>query len=262
MTNTILSPPPRLIYLRDLLRELVLRDIKLRYKRSLLGLAWSLLNPLFQLVVFVFIFRVVLPLNIPAYASFVFIGILVWTWFQATLYEATVVIIRNPDLIRRPGFPLDLLPVVTITSNLIHFLLALPILFVFLWFSGGAFHASLLFLPVLISLQFIFTLGLSYLTAAIHVYFRDMQYLLGVILMLAFYLTPIFYDAAYIPAGLRAVYDLNPMVHFVGGYRAVLLAGSWPPLRPFYFIGGFSVLLLYVSRRLFVRASDHFVDEL
>ena len=122
----------RLIYLHDLLFMLVARDMRLRYKRSWLGFGWTLLNPLAQLLVFYFIFNAVLPLNVPHYSSFLFTGILVWNWFQSTLLLATGAIVDHRELIRQPGFPAAILPIATVISNLIHFLLALPILFVFL----------------------------------------------------------------------------------------------------------------------------------
>ena len=110
--------------------------MKLRYKRSILGIAWSLLTPLAQLAVYYLIFNVLLPLNIPNYLAFLFSGVLVWNWFQGSLYQATSTIVDNRELIKRPGFPAAILPAVTVTSHLIHFLLALPILFVFLVVGG------------------------------------------------------------------------------------------------------------------------------
>src|SRR6188768_4207585 len=121
----------RLIYIRDLLVTLVGRDMKLRYKRSILGIAWSLLTPLAQLAVFYVTFDVLLPLNVPNYLSFLFTGVLVWNWFQVSLYQATSTIVDNRELIKKPGFPTAILPVVTVASYLVHFLFALPILFVF-----------------------------------------------------------------------------------------------------------------------------------
>ena len=267
MTQKFVYPPAeatwsRSVYIRDLLYELVLRDMKLRYKRSILGVAWSLLNPLFQLLVFGFIFNLVLPLNIPNYASFVFIGLLVWTWFDASLMEATSVIVGNPDLIRLPHFPIVILPIVTVTTNLVHFLLALPLLFIILWYSRTPLTPLLFLLPVLIVLQFLFILSLAYVVAAIHVYFRDTRHLLGIALMLAFYLTPIFYDSVFVPEQLRFLYDLNPMVHFVGTYRAIFIQHGEVALRPLLVIGLVAMVLLYGGHRLFQQTSYRFIDEL
>lgn len=253
----------RLVYLRDLLSELVARDIKLRYKRSALGLAWSLLNPLAQLLVFYFIFSLVLPLNIPNYAIFLFAGILVWTWFQTSLFTATGAIVDNPELIRRPGFPIAILPVVTVTTHLIHFLLALPILLFFLMISGdNRVTYAILALPLLIVLQFILTLSLAYLVATIHVTFRDTQYLLGIFLLLGFYLSPIFYEASLIPDKYQLLYRLNPMVDLIDAYRVILMKGELPNLLPLLIFGVFAVGLLWLGHRIFMRTSYRFVEEL
>lgn len=252
----------KVIYLRDLLRELVVREMKLRYKRSFLGLAWSLINPLVQLLVLYLIFSLVLQLNIQNYPVFLFTGLLVWTWFQSSLVSATSVILENPDLIKRPGFPVAVLPVVTVTTHLIHFLLALPILLIFLFFSSIQLSSVVLTLPFIIVLQFLFTLSLAYLVAAIHVTFRDTQYLLGIFLLLGFYLSPIFYEKSLIPERFQMVYRLNPMVDLIDAYRTILIQGELPGYLPLFVLGGVSLVFLWLGYRTFIRTSYRFIEEL
>src|SRR6266487_6216185 len=144
----------RVVYARDLLRELVARDMKLRYKRSVLGIVWSMLNPLLQLLVFYFVFGLLLPLNIPHYPSFLFTGVLVWSWFQSSLLCATGAIVDNRELIKRPGFPIAILPTVTVTSHLIHFLLAIPALLICVLLDVGHITIAVIALPIVIVLQF------------------------------------------------------------------------------------------------------------
>lgn len=252
----------RPLYIYNLLRELVVRDMKLRYKRSVLGIVWSLLNPLFQMLVFVFLFRRVVPLDIPNYPSFVFTGVLPWNWFQAALLLATGAITDNRELIRRPGFPTAILPVVTVTTHLIHFLLALPIPLLFLLLGGGRLTSAILLLPFVIVLQFLLILGLGYLVATFQVTFRDTQHLLGVFFMLLFYLTPVFYDASIIPARYQTFYQLNPMAHLITAYRAILIQGDLPDLRALLAFGVLGGLLLWLGHAVFTRASTRFVEEL
>lgn len=254
--------PRRLIYARDLLRELVIRDIRLRYKRSVMGVAWTLLNPLAELLVLLFIFRIVLPLDIPNYPSFLFTGILTYAWFQSSLIFAANAIVSNRELIRQPGFPTAILPAVTVTSNLIHFLLALPILLLFLLLSGIPLTRAILALPFLIALQFVLTLSLAYLAAAFHVRFRDTQYLLGVLLQLLFYLSPVFYAASDVPARFQSLYNLNPMVFLIDAYRAVLMRGEFPHLSSVLLLSALSAGLLFLGLSVFTRASYRFVEEL
>jgi lipopolysaccharide transport system permease protein len=255
--------PQRAGYLRDLVIELVLRDLHLRYKRSILGILWSLLTPLAQLLVFRFIFTVVLPLNVPNYTAFLFTGILVWTWLQSSLDQAAGSIVDNRELVRLAGFPVAILPIVTVASNLTQFLFALPILALFLWLGGGVpLTAAPLLLPVLIAIQFLFILSVAYFVAALQVTFRDVKHLLQIAIMLGFYLTPVFYELHQAPARYAALYRLNPMVHLIGAYRTVLLHGAVPPAGPLAWVTAASAVMLFLGYRLFARASSHFVDEL
>jgi homopolymeric O-antigen transport system permease protein len=254
--------PPAVLHAADLLRELVGRDIKVRYKRSLLGMVWTLLNPLAQLLVFAFVFRVVLPLNIPNYASFLFIGIIVWGWFQNSLYQASSSVVDNSTLIKQPGFPAAILPVVTVVTQLIHFLLATLVLLPFVAVAGVPPSVALLWLPVLVAVQFLVTLGVSYVMAALHVTFRDTQYTLGVLLMLGFYLTPIVYDSSMIPPHYRSYFALNPLLHLVDSYRAILLRGETPRLGPLALLAPASAVLAWGGYRIFKRASHRFIEEL
>jgi lipopolysaccharide transport system permease protein len=250
-------------HVRDLMIELVLRDLRLRYKRSVLGIAWSLLTPLAQLLVLHFVFTVVLPLDIPDFVSFLFIGILVWSWLSGSLEQATDSIVDNRELVRQPGFPMAILPVVMVAANLIHLLLALPILGAFLWLDGtAAMGPAILLLPVLIALQFLFTLSIAYFAATLQVTFRDTKHLLRVVLTLGFYVTPVFYEVRHVPDRFAALYALNPMVHIMGAYRDVLLRGAWPPAAGLIAVGIASGMLLFLGYALFTRTSYRFVDEL
>ena len=252
----------RLNYLVDLLRSLVDREMKLLYKRSALGVAWTLISPLLQLAVFAFVFQQVLPVDIPRYASYVFTGLLVWNWFQSSLFQASGVIIANRPLIRQPGFPNGILPVVTVTTGLIHFVLALPVLLVFLLLDGVKLQLVVLWLPVIQLIQFTFIVSLAYLFAALNVTFRDTQHTLGVVLQLLFYLTPIFYDIPSVPGGWQSLYFLNPMVHIVTAYRSIFLLGIPPSSLALGIITLTVFLLLPIGYYIFQHQSDHFVEEI
>lgn len=249
-------------YLYDLLQELVSREMKLLYKRSLLGIAWTLINPLLQLAVFSFVFSVVIPMNINSYSSFAFSGLLIWNWFSTSLFQATGLITSNRPLIRLPKFPTAILPVVTVTTGLIHFLLALPILVIFLSLDGIEPKPIIFILPILIVLQFVLTVSLAYPLAALNVTFRDTQHTLGVLLQMLFYLTPIFYDVQNVPAAIRPFYYLNPMVSIVEAYRDVLIRGVQPNWLTLLAVGAATVILLPLGHQIFASASHRFVEEL
>ena len=246
----------------DLLRELVIRDIKLRYKRSLLGVAWSLVTPLAQLVVFSFLFRRVVPLDIPNYSLFVFTGLLAWNWFTTSISQATVAVTENRELVKLPGFPLSILPAATVTTQLIHFLLALPILFAAMLVWGGQWTTAILVLPVIVILQYGFTLSLAYLAASLQVRYRDTQHALNILLLLGFYLTPVFYDPALIPESYQPLYALNPMTHVISGYRNILMRGEPPSSVSLALFGAVIGSLLVLGYIHFKRASHEFDEDL
>ena len=261
--STILQPRRQLVYLADLLREMVMREIKLRYKRSVLGIGWSLLNPFVQMLVFTVLFGRWLQLDIPNYPQFVFIGVLAWTWFQASLIISASAITDNRELIKRPGFPAHMLPIITVTTQMVQFLLAMPVLLAFIVFTGGTLNpGALVFLPLVITLQFLFSLSLGYLAATFHVTFRDTQHLLTVFTMFYFYMTPVFYDASFVPGALRDIYRLNPLYILITAYRDIFIEGQVPNLGALLILGAIAAALLWVGRAVFMRASYRFVEEL
>lgn len=246
----------------DLLRVLVDRDMKLLYKRSALGIAWTLINPLLQLAVFSFVFRSVIPINIPQFSSFAFSGLLIWTWSQTALFQATGLITSNKALIRQPNFPTAILPVVTTMTGLIHFLLALPVLIIFLAVDGVEPSSVLFVLPLLMVIQFVLTVGLAYPLAALNVTFRDTQHTLGVLLQMLFYLTPIFYDLNSVPKEFQPFYQLNPMVPLIEAYRAILLKGTQPDWQVLLIVSLAVAVILPIGLAIFRRQSNTFVEEL
>jgi lipopolysaccharide transport system permease protein len=246
----------------DLLRVLVDRDMKLLYKRSALGIAWTLINPLLQLAVFSFVFRSVIPINIPQFSSFAFSGLLIWTWSQTALFQATGLITSNKALIRQPNFPTAILPVVTTMTGLIHFLLALPVLIIFLAVDGVEPSSVLFVLPLLMVIQFVLTVGLAYPLAALNVTFRDTQHTLGVLLQMLFYLTPIFYDLNSVPKEFQPFYQLNPMVPLLEAYRAILLKGTQPDWQALLIVSLVVAVILPIGLAIFRRQSNTFVEEL
>ncbi len=252
----------RLEYAVDLLFALVGRDLKLRYRRSVLGALWALLNPLAQLIVFAFLFRGVLGLRIPGYPLFVFTGVLAWNWFRDGLLLAVGAFTQHRELVQQPGFPNALLPVTVVITSSIDFLVALPLLLLFVLLAGGKLTNALWALPMVFLLQFALILGLGWWLATLQVAFRDTGHLLGVVLMLLFFLTPVFYEASMIPVAYQWAYGLNPMVHLIAAYRAILIQGSAPDARVLCALGLCLGVLAGAGYVTAVRASARFVDEL
>jgi lipopolysaccharide transport system permease protein len=240
----------------------VAREIKLRYRRSVLGYGWSMLNPLLQLLVLSLVFQFVLHLDVPNYVPFLFTGLIVWNWFQASLSSACGSIVDNRELVRRPGFPVAVLPVVTAITNFIHFLISLPVLLLLMVLFQGTVHIALAYLPILFVLQFLVIVSLSYLLATFYVTFRDTQYLLGIALMLGFYLTPVFYPSSVVAPQYRLLYHLNPITVLIDAYRDVLLQGQPPDLLALLIVSLVFSLILWGGFWVFRRASYRFAEEL
>lgn len=251
----------QLEYIRDLVRELVARELKLRYKRSILGVVWAILNPLSYVLIFTLI-RPVLNIGVKNYSQYVLAGVVAWNWFREGLMLSVNAITGNRDHIKIPGFPLAVLPVVSVTTSLIDMVVTIPIILLIYVIGGGKLSAVLILLPVLIILQFLLILGLGYMVATMNAAFRDTKHLLGVVLGLLFFLTPIFYDAGVIPERYQFLYNLNPIVHMIAAYRAILIEGTMPDLRMLFVLAILGALLMCASWYIFTRSTSRFVEDL
>jgi len=222
---------------RGLIGVLVERELKARYRGSLLGYVWSLLNPLLLLVVYTVVFKFVIPARVdtPApYSLFLFAGLLPWLFLSGALLDAAIVLPDNGPLLRKVVCPPEVFPVVTVLSHLVHHLLALPILVAGLALvavrGDMPFPATIVLLPLPLVLWLVATTGLALAVAALAVHFRDVKDLLHNLLNLFFFLTPIIYTRSLVPEGiLRRVVDLNPVTPLLTVYRDVVLNGVVPP---------------------------------
>jgi len=243
-------------------RELVLRDLKLHYRRSVLGVAWSQLSPLLQLGIMVFVFTHIVPLKIPNYPVFVFSGLLVWTWFSSSIVFATESVVNGADLVRRPGIALPLIPLIPVATGLANFLLSLPLLLLAITFLADGLHITIVLLPVLVAIQALLTLGPALVLSAMHVTFRDVVHIVNLLLIPLFYATPIFYDVGRVPPQYQWVYRYNPLARLVGAYRQVLLYGQWPSLGVLVGLAVLGAVLASAGLHVYERRADRFSEEL
>jgi ABC-2 type transport system permease protein len=213
---------------KDLLKNLVSRDFKTRYKRSYLGILWSLLNPLLIIIVYTLAFDYIMKMRVKDFPMFFMCGYLPWSYLAASLSASLTSLSDSGYLIKAVYFPREILPLSTILSCLIHFLITFIFVFPALILFGYFPKWVVFSLPLIILLQSLFTFGLSLFLSSIYVYFRDLRYILDVILMAWFWLTPIAYSASLIPEKFLFIYKLNPMTIFVMAYREVLLNGGLP----------------------------------
>lgn len=219
---------------KDLLKNLVSRDFKTRYKRSYLGILWSLLNPLFIIIVYTLAFDYIIKMRVKDFPMFFMCAYLPWSYFTASLSLSLASLSDSGYLIKAVYFPREILPLSIVLSCLLHFLITFIFVFPILMIFGYSPHWAVLSLPVIILLQSLFIFGVCLLLSSIHVLFRDIRYILDVILTVWFWLTPIVYPISLIPDRYLFFYKLNPMTIFVMAYREVLLNGELPV--PVYWI--------------------------
>jgi len=212
---------------RALIQSLVVRELKARYRGSVLGVVWSFLNPLLLLLIYTFVFSVVMPgargAQIEHFPLFMFCGILPWTWFSSSLLESANVFIAGGGLLRKVLFPAEVLPIVTVFAGLVHFCLGLPILMAFILYYRVPITSDLAWLPLIVFDQLLLTVGLALLVSSLTVHFRDLRDLLGNLLTLAFFATPIVYSLSQAPDWARPYLKLNPFTHLAVFYQEVLV---------------------------------------
>ena len=226
-------------YLKDLLRpfsqhkyllyQLTQREIKARYKQSIVGYAWVLLNPLAQMAIYVFVFSVIFrfPTNNIPYPVYLFAALLPWTTLQVSINTATQSLVDNASLLKKVAFPREIIPYSVILAKLVDFCFSLIVFaFLLLFFRVSLASTAILFLPLFI-LQILLSTGISLLLTAFNLFFRDIQYLANLLLMMWMYLTPVVYPMSLVPAKYVNFYKLNPMVGIVEGYRSALFGNPF-----------------------------------
>lgn len=246
----------------ELLSELTWREIKQRYKQSILGYAWVILNPLAQMVVLAFVFSKLLRfenLGVP-YPIFLYAGLLPWNLFTASLSSSTNALVANAGLITKIYFPREVFVQSNIIAKIVDFLLASSIFILFMVFYRIPFTWNVVWFVPIFLIQNIFTYGLSLLMAAFNLFYRDIQYLLNLIVMVWMYLTPVIYPVELFPERYRWLFQINPMAIIINAYRQTILGGSMPNLTSLGMGLLVSVLVVMVSHSIFKRLEGVFAD--
>ncbi len=251
---------------RDLLKNFVLRDFRRKYVGSALGLFWSIINPLVMLTVFTFIFSVLLQVRfgeragVANFALYLFCGMLPWLAFQESLSRSTNILVENANLLKKVKFPAKILPTYIVISGFLNELIGLGILIIAIIISSYRLGLPLLFLPVIFILQLCLTVGICWLLAAINVFYRDILHMIGLILMVWMYSTPIFYPPRLIPDQLKFILVINPMAHLIQAYRDIFLEQRLPEPMSILILAGFSLFFFLLGYWFFGKTQDKFVD--
>ena len=255
-----------LVERRELLGDFAWRQLRGRYKGSVIGFGWNFLIPLLQLVVFWILFGVLLgtrprtETGEQPYAMFLFVGLLPWTFFANALQQGAASIVSNATIVKKVRLPLQLLPAAAVLSALANFLLSLVVLFAVLLAFGPRHPEGLLWLPLLVAVQIVMNLGLAYLLAALNVFFRDVEHILGVVLLAWYFLTPVLFPISIVADRPRELFllQLNPLTGIIVGYQRALLDGLPPDWPMFGYSAAAALVVFLIGFAYFRRAKDDF----
>lgn len=243
--------------------SLVKRDLKSRYKGSVLGFLWMFLNPLLQLAVYTVVFSTIMRMGIDKFYLFLFVALVPWLFFSTCLSAGTTVIFSEQDMVKKIYFPREVLPIAFTISQFVNMLLSFLVIFAVLIISGIRLNPqALFFLPLVMLVEFVMALGVTYLVSALNVYFRDLEHILGILSMAWMYLTPILYPMDMVPQQYVGLFTLNPMTSITVAYRDILYYGQVPHMNTLFHALAMGVLVLAIGQVVFGRLQRHFVEEL
>lgn len=248
---------------REMISSLVRRDLRGRYKGSVLGFFWTFLNPLLQLVVYTFVFSTIMRAGIEDYYLFLFVALVPWTYFSTSVSGGSGCITSQQNLVNKIYFPREVLPISHVLSQLINMLLSfLVVIFVLLVSGKGVNLGIWWYLPLIVLQETLLAFGLTMLVSAVTVYFRDMQFLLNVLMMAWQFLTPVMYTVDMVPERLRVIFYLNPMTPIIVAYRDVFYYKQAPELQTFLLGTVMGVVMLIVGWVAFGKLKRRFAEVL
>lgn len=252
---------------REMVASFVRRDLRGRYKGSVLGFLWTFLNPLLQMLVYSVVFSVILKSGIDDYYVYLFIALIPWIFFSSSIQGGSTAVINQKDMVKKIYFPREVLPISLVTTNFVNMLLCFLVVFAVTFLSGRMptqpehFLALLCLIPVF-AVEYILALGMSFLAASVTVYFRDMEHILGILVMAWQYMTPVMYSYDIIPAAIKPIFLLNPMTSIIVAYREILYYQKIPDLTGLIWSLFLGVVVLVFGWCVFSRLKRRFAEEL
>ena len=250
-----------LYHYRELLKTNVKKDIRGKYKGSFLGILWSFINPLLQVLVYALVFPYIMKVETENYLIFLICGIIPWTWFITSISQGTTSITNNANLIKKVYFPREILPISVVTSGLVNFLISCLIILIFVICGGLGITWHLVFLPFIIIVQYLFTLALIFVLSAFNVYVKDVEYIVAFIINMLFYATPILYTTEMFSGPILWLFRLNPLAHLINAYRDVFYVHHIPNLINLCILLGVSILLVVICYIIFKKLEKRFAEE-
>ena len=252
---------------REMIISLVRKDLRGRYKGSVLGFLWTFINPLLQLIVYTIVFSIIMNTSYEQYYLFLFVALVPWMFFSTSVTDGAASILKEKDMVKKIYFPREVLPISTVTSGFVNMILTFIVVFVVVIISGrGLNPLALLCLPVVMIVEYILCLGIALIVSSLTVYLRDLQYILGIFVMALQYLTPVMYGVDMVErssAGkwLVMMFNLNPMTPIIKIYRQIIYYGEVPELGSLLIAVAVGVVFIVVGEILFKRLQKGFAEE-
>lgn len=247
---------------REMMYNLVKKDLRTRYKGSFLGFLWTFINPLLQLVVYTIVFSSIMKVNVDKFYIYLFVGLIPWIFFTSSIQVSVSSIIGNKDLVKKIYFPRIIIPLSSVNSAFMNMVFSMIVVFGALIISGIGISYTVIYLPIIMILEYMFILGMAFIFSALDVYFRDLEHILGIILMAWFYLTPIVYTVDMVPQEYLWLFNINPMTAIIQAYREALYYKVTPEFSNLGWILFWSIIFMVIGYAVFQKLQKKFVEEL
>lgn len=248
---------------RQMVFSLVRKDLRGRYKGSVLGFLWTFINPLLQLCIYTIVFSTIMRMGIDKFYIFLFVALVPWLFFSSCLQSGATVVVNNQDLVKKIYFPRIVLPISYVTSSFVNMLLSFVVVFAVLIFSGfGINFVAVLYLPLVMLVEYILSLGITLISSACTVYLRDLEHILGIVGMAWMYLTPVVYPPELVPEKYQLLFHLNPMTPLIEAYRDILYYKKVPQLETLILATVLGIVIVVIGSFLFNKLQKGFIEEL
>ena len=248
---------------RELLKTSISKDIRGKYKNSILGVMWSFLNPLLQIAVYALVFPLLMRGGgIENYTVFICCGLIPWTFFSTAISRTSFTIIENGNIVKKVYFPREILPISVVTSEAVNFIISTIIIIVFVLGYGVGISKYIIFYPIVLLIQYFLLIGISFIVSSVTVYFRDLQHFIGIALQLLFYATPIVYSIQTIPEQYRWILKINPMTYIIEGYRDIFYNQCMPDMKMLGIVLAIGIATWIIGYIIFNKLQKKFAEEL
>lgn len=248
---------------REMVAILVKRDLKARYKGSVLGFLWTLINPLFQLIIYTLVFSYIMRAGIEDYYLFLFVALVPWSFFSSSVHAGAGCVWSQKGMVNKIYFPREVLPIAHVISQLVNMLLSFIIIFLVLIVTGKPLNLlALLALPAVVSLEFIFALGVTFIISGLSVFFQDLMQIMGILVMLWQFLSPVMYSGDSVSARMQPFLQLNPMTSIIEAYRDILYYAKLPESGSLIGAAMWGITALIIGWFLFGKLEKNFSEVL